>query len=167
MLIVECPTVRCIKVSVDLDALILAVSPSSPPIYPHAVNILHTPKITKNRCQQRHLLLVRLKDFNETKHTRHHPWCGDDAYVLGWGVIKPQAMVEAEVTPVFLNKCVAEGGFGPGTILRRITYDRKSRDKMLLTTGRHWVWGVKWGGTIRLPPPNRFAQVKTFSCNRR
>ena len=28
--------------------------------------------------------------------TSHHPWCGDDAYALGWGVIKPQAMVGAK-----------------------------------------------------------------------
>jgi hypothetical protein len=30
---------------------------------------------------------------------------------------------------VFLNNCVAEGGFGLGTILRRIMYHRKSRNK--------------------------------------
>jgi hypothetical protein len=29
----------------------------------------------------------------------HCPWCGDDAYVLGWGVIKPQAMVWAKTAP--------------------------------------------------------------------
>jgi hypothetical protein len=39
---------------------------------------------------------MRLKDFNETKCTSHHPWCGGDAYGLGWGVIKPQAMVGAK-----------------------------------------------------------------------
>jgi hypothetical protein len=53
-------------------------------------------KVTKNRCQQRHILLVRLKDFNKTKRTHHLLWCGDDAYALSWGVIKPQAMVEAK-----------------------------------------------------------------------
>jgi hypothetical protein len=36
------------------------------------------------------------------------------------------------VTLVFLNNCVVKGGFGPGTILRRIKYHRKSRDKILL-----------------------------------
>jgi hypothetical protein len=46
-LIVECPTVHCIKVSVDLDALILALTPSSPPIYPHGRNYLHTPQSCK------------------------------------------------------------------------------------------------------------------------
>jgi hypothetical protein len=50
----------------------------------------------KNPRQQRHLLLVRLKDFNETKRMRHRPWCEDDAYALGWGFIKPKAMVEAK-----------------------------------------------------------------------
>ena len=40
---------------------------------------------------------MRLKDFDETKRTSHHPWCGDDAYGLGRGVvIKPQAMVGAK-----------------------------------------------------------------------
>ncbi len=39
---------------------------------------------------------MRLKDIDETKRTHHRPWCGDDAYVLGWGVIKPQAMVGAK-----------------------------------------------------------------------
>ena len=42
------------------------------------------------------VLLVRLMDFDETKRTSHHPWCGDDAYALGRGVIKPQAMVGAK-----------------------------------------------------------------------
>jgi hypothetical protein len=53
-------------------------------------------KVTKNRCQRWHLLLVRLKDFNKTKRRRHCLWCGDDTYALGWGVIKPQAMVQAK-----------------------------------------------------------------------
>ena len=39
---------------------------------------------------------MRLKDIGETKRTYQRPWCGDDAYVLGWGVIKPQAMVGAK-----------------------------------------------------------------------
>ncbi len=41
---------------------------------------------------------MRLKDFSKTKRTCHHPWCGDDAYALDWGVIKPQAMVGAKAT---------------------------------------------------------------------
>jgi hypothetical protein len=47
LLIVECPIVQFIKVSVDLDTLMLALTPSSLPIYTHAVNILHTPKSQK------------------------------------------------------------------------------------------------------------------------
>jgi hypothetical protein len=39
---------------------------------------------------------MRLKDINKTKHTHHCPWFGDDVYMLGWGVIKPQAMVGAK-----------------------------------------------------------------------
>jgi hypothetical protein len=36
------------------------------------------------------------------------------------------------VTLVFLNNCVKDGGFGPGTILHRITYHRKSHDTIAL-----------------------------------
>ena len=31
----------------------------------------------------------------------HRPLCGDYAYVLGWGIIKPQAMVGAKPTPCY------------------------------------------------------------------
>ena len=41
-------------------------------------------------------LLLHLNNFDETKRTSHHPWCGDDVYALGRGVIKPQAMVGAK-----------------------------------------------------------------------
>jgi hypothetical protein len=34
-----------------------------------------------------------LKDFNKANHTCHLPWCGDDISALGWGIIKPQAIV--------------------------------------------------------------------------
>jgi hypothetical protein len=55
-----------------------------------------------------------LIELNQTKRIHHHPWCGHDADVLGWGVTKPLNMVGAKplitmVTPVFLNNCVAEG----------------------------------------------------------
>ncbi len=43
----------------------------------------------KNCCQQPHELLVCLNNFNKTKWTHHCPWCGDEAYVLGWGVLMP------------------------------------------------------------------------------
>jgi hypothetical protein len=35
----------------------------------------------------------------QTKRKRHCPWCGDNAYALGWGIIKQQAMVGANATP--------------------------------------------------------------------
>jgi hypothetical protein len=59
---------------------------------------------------------VRLKDFSKTKRTRHRSWCGDDAYVLDWGIIKPHAMVGAKAAchhgdTGLLNNCVAEGFF--------------------------------------------------------
>ena len=41
-------------------------------------------------------LLLHLNNFDETKRTSHHPWCGDDVYALGRGVITPQAMVGAK-----------------------------------------------------------------------
>ncbi len=25
-----------------------------------------------------------------------HPWCGDDVYALGWGILTPQTMVGAK-----------------------------------------------------------------------
>ncbi len=35
----------------------------------------------------------------QTKCMRLRPWCGDDAYVLGWGVLTTQAMVGAKAAP--------------------------------------------------------------------
>jgi hypothetical protein len=63
---------------------------------PHAVNILHTPKSHEKPLSATALILMRLMDFNKNKRTRHHPWCDHDIYVLGWGLIKPQAMVGAK-----------------------------------------------------------------------
>ncbi len=39
-----------------------------------------------------------LIDLNQTKRIHHRPWCGHAAYVLGWGVIMPQAMIRAKAT---------------------------------------------------------------------
>jgi hypothetical protein len=36
-----------------------------------------------------------LMDLNQTKCIRHRPWCGHDAYALGWDVLMSQAMVWA------------------------------------------------------------------------
>ncbi len=58
--------------------------------------------------------------------------------MLGWGVIKPQAMAGGKKTlvtmviPVSLNNYVAERVFGPGKILRRTMHDRKYCGKKLL-----------------------------------
>ncbi len=41
------------------------------------------------------------------------------------------------VKAVFLNNCAAEGSFGPGLIVRRIPYDKKSRDKIALKLVRN------------------------------
>jgi hypothetical protein len=38
---------------------------------------------------------VRWWEYAQTKRMRTRPWCGDDVYVLGWGVLTPQAMVQA------------------------------------------------------------------------
>jgi hypothetical protein len=42
------------KAAVDLDTLILALTPSSLPSYTYAVSLLHIKKVTKNHCQQWH-----------------------------------------------------------------------------------------------------------------
>ncbi len=42
------------KAAVDLDTLILALTPSSPPSYPYAVSLVGVQKVTKKHCQQRH-----------------------------------------------------------------------------------------------------------------
>ena len=57
---------------------------------------MFTPKPHAKPLSATAQLLLRLKDFDETKHRSHHLWCGDDAYALGRGVIKPQAMVGAK-----------------------------------------------------------------------
>ena len=44
------------------------------------------------RCQ----LLVLPREWYQTKRKHHHPWCGDDAYALGLGDLKPHAMVWAK-----------------------------------------------------------------------
>jgi hypothetical protein len=67
LLIVECPTAQCIKASVDLNALILALSPLSPPIYPHAVNILHTPKSHKKPLSATALTTRALEGFQQNQ----------------------------------------------------------------------------------------------------
>jgi hypothetical protein len=96
---------------------------------------LYVKKVMQKYCLWQHKLLVCLRDFDQTKCICHCPWCGHDTYALGWGVIKPQAMVGAYappltmVTPVFLNYYVAEGFFGPGMFLCRIMYNRKSHNK--------------------------------------
>jgi hypothetical protein len=53
---------------------------------------MFTPKCHEKPLSATAQLLLRLNDFDETKHMSHRPWCGDDAYALGRGVIKPQAI---------------------------------------------------------------------------
>jgi len=36
------------------------------------------------------------KDCAKTKHKWHRPWCGDDTWVLGWGVGMHRGMVWAK-----------------------------------------------------------------------
>ncbi len=43
------------------------------------------------QCQ----LLVWWWEDAQTEHMRHHPWCGDDIYALGLGVLGSHAMVGA------------------------------------------------------------------------
>jgi hypothetical protein len=36
------------------------------------------------------------REWYQTKSKHYHPWCGDDAYALGLGDLKPHAMVWAK-----------------------------------------------------------------------
>ena len=36
------------------------------------------------------------RDYAQPKRNRHRPWCGDGAYALGLGVLKPHTMVGAK-----------------------------------------------------------------------
>jgi hypothetical protein len=60
---------------------------------------MHPKKITKNRCTVCVLQLGLWREDTQTKCTCLCPWCGDDAYALGWGVLTPQAMVGAKAAP--------------------------------------------------------------------
>jgi hypothetical protein len=73
------------------------------------------------------MLQLRLwcKD-TQTKGTHHFPWCGDDTYALGWGIIKPQAQwyrpkpFHSMVAVNTKNNLFAKGGFEPGMFVHRI-----------------------------------------------
>jgi hypothetical protein len=60
---------------------------------------VHQKKITKNRCTICVLQLELWCEDAQTKCMRLCSWCGNDAYVLGWGVLKTQAMVVAKAAP--------------------------------------------------------------------
>jgi hypothetical protein len=96
LLIAECLIVQCIKVSVDLDTLILALTPSSLPIYPHAVNVLHTSKSLKKPLSAMALTTSALEGFQQDQAHASSFMVRYDAYALGLGIIKPQAMVSAK-----------------------------------------------------------------------
>ncbi len=44
-------------------------------------------------CMKGCIVLSPSMDCTRTKCRWCHPWCGDDAYVLGWGLLTPKAMV--------------------------------------------------------------------------
>jgi hypothetical protein len=66
------------------------------------------------------------------------------------------------VTLVFLNNCVVEWIFGPGTILHRIMFHKVSRNKILLkpVSQNHLPWQI-WVGFSCLP------SLCTFPCSSR
>jgi hypothetical protein len=78
-------------------------------------------KVTKNCCI---LCVVDLGLWGEniqTKHMRHCPQCGGDVYVLGLGILTPQAKpFNAMVVAPNQNSFFARGVFKPGMIVRRI-----------------------------------------------
>ena len=56
---------------------------------------------------------------------RNCPWCGDDAYALGLGVLVPQGTVGAKAACLMVdtkmsNNLFARGCLGPGMIVRGI-----------------------------------------------
>jgi hypothetical protein len=53
-------------------------------------------KVTKNCCTVCVVDLGLWGENVQTKHMRHRPQCGGDVYVLGLGVLTPQAMVGAK-----------------------------------------------------------------------
>ncbi len=57
---------------------------------------------------------MRWWEYAQTKRTRTRPWCGDDVYVLGWGVLTPQAMVQAMQPDTMV-----------GTLCSQIIYSQK------------------------------------------
>jgi hypothetical protein len=84
-------------VFVDLDTLILALTPSSPQINPQAINILHTPKSHTKPLSARALTTRALEGFQQNQaHASLSMLWQYDTYALGWGIIKPQALVGAK-----------------------------------------------------------------------
>ena len=43
----------------------------------------------------------------QTKCMRHHPWCGDDAYALGWVILASQSIVGAIVPDAMVDTCAS------------------------------------------------------------
>jgi len=39
------------------------------------------------------------RDYAQTKHNHHCPWCEDGAYALGVGILMPHTMVGAKAAP--------------------------------------------------------------------
>jgi hypothetical protein len=86
--------------------LILALTPSSPPIYPHTIFILHTPKSHKKTLPAMALTTLGLEGFQQNQALASLSICGDEAYTLGWGLIKPQAIVGAKAARHHGDTCL-------------------------------------------------------------
>ena len=82
--------------SANFGTFILALNPPSSSIYPP--HIYYCALQARNIvCPQlRSQLLVLWREWYQTKHTHHRPWCGDGVDALGLGILKPHAMVGAK-----------------------------------------------------------------------
>ena len=63
---------------------------------PHTSISTHSKPVTMCCPRLRSQLLVLWREWYQTKHTHHRPWCGDGVDALGLGILKPHAMVGAK-----------------------------------------------------------------------
>ena len=103
------PMLPSVASSRTIPPLLIVIFPSiptpsshlNPPLFcqytprssPHIVRVT---QILIKHCVGWCIVLTNPMDCAQTKHMRHHPWCVDDAYALGWGALTPHAMVWAK-----------------------------------------------------------------------
>jgi hypothetical protein len=97
---------------------------------------------------------VRWWEDAQTKRTRTRPWCGDDVNVLGWGVLTPQAMVQAMRPDAMVDTLCSQiiysqEGFGGLVqflrIIRRVQSHANKYPLNLYTTSQRTSWAFLAG----------------------